>query len=201
MSRISISLPLAALVIFCSLSTPAEAQNYGRHRTVRSAGQVVINGVALSYQQRLALARRGVRVPAGRYWYDRRSGVWGMEGGPARGVIAPYLRVGGRLNSNASRGRSGVFINGRQLTHGEASVLRRALRRLPRGYYWLDHNGNAGRVGGRALVNLRKVIKRSQGRRNYLIRGPGSGRKRTSLAGDGRTTCVNSGGYTRCYSR
>lgn len=199
MPRIHLAIPAAVLMLSFVFSTPADAQ---RRRRQASTG-VVVNGKQMSTRVWLALARRGARIPSGRYWYDARSGAWGLQGGPARGVLAAGLRIGGRLKSNASRGRSGVFVNGRQLTHGEALALRRLVRRLPRGHYWLDRHGNAGRVGGPALVNLRRLYRKATrpGKRgNYLIRKPGiGGRKGISVAGDGRTTCVNTAGYTRCY--
>jgi len=115
--------------------------------------------------------------------------------------------IGGMLKADASRGRSGVFINGRQLTYVEAYYLKRLVRYLPRGYYWLDSQGNAGRVGGPALVNLRRLVARatggsSRGSRgsNWLIRGGKyGGRSGGSMAGDGKTTCINISGYSRCY--
>lgn len=204
MKSLSIIIPAAALLLATVLSTPAVAQ-YRRGRTARpAAGRVIINGKALSRTVRRALARRGLRISAGRYWYDRRSGAWGHAGGPIRGVITAGLRGGGRLKANASRGRSGVYVNGRQLTWAEALYMRRLVRYLPRGSYWVDRWGNAGRVGGPALVNLRRLAVRSgargRGRGNWLVRRPGiGGRGGIGVAGDGKTTCVSTAGYTRCY--
>jgi len=42
--------------------------------------------------------------------------------------MLPGLRLGGPLRGGASRGTSGVFINGRQLTFGEKSDLEGACR-------------------------------------------------------------------------
>jgi hypothetical protein len=199
MSRLTLIISLAT-VLTATLVTPALARY-----APRVGGQVIVNGQAMAPALRLALIRRGVRIPGGRYWYDARSGAWGLEGGPTRGFTTAGLRLGGQLKANASNGRSGVFVNGRQLTHGEASALRRLVGRFPRGHYWVDSHGNAGRVGGPALVNLRVLAARSSGgsRRgggNWLIRGGKyGGRSGMSMAGDGKTTCVNVSGYTRCY--
>lgn len=213
MNRLSIIIPAAALLFATVLSTPAAAQ-YRRGRTARPAGRVIINGKTLSRAVRAALARRGLRITAGRYWYDRRSGAWGYAGGPIRGVIAAGLRGAGRLKANASRGRSGVYVNGRQLTWAEAIYMRRLVRYMPRGRYWVDRWGNAGRVGGPALVNLRRLAARSGARAgarsgarsgarglrgNWLVHRPGTGgRTGIGVAGDGKTTCVSTAGYTRC---
>ncbi len=80
--------------------------------------------------------------------------------------------------------------------------MRRLVRYMPRGRYWVDRWGNAGRVGGPALVNLRLLARSSGGggNGNWRIRGGRhGGRSGISLAGDGKTTCVNTAGYTRCY--
>ncbi len=197
----SLAIPLAALLLSTTISTTADAQRR-RYRAKRpaAAAKVIVNGKVLPRSVLIAAARRGLRIANGRYWYDRRCGLWGYEGGPARGIVKAGLRVGGRLKSNASRGRSGVFVNGRQLTYVEAYYLYRLVRYLPRGYYWLDRRGNAGRVGGPRLVNLVRLAKRAGGGRSWLRRSKGiGGRGGLSIAGDGKTTCVNTPGYTRCY--
>src|SRR5262245_47402158 len=56
-----------------------------------------------------------VRIVPGRYWYDRVSGAWGIEGGPTIGLILPGLNIGGTLRADASRGGMLVWVNGRRL--------------------------------------------------------------------------------------
>jgi hypothetical protein len=196
MKRMLSTLAILALAIFAFHGSAAA--NPG------SYGHVLVNGQTLPWAVRAALAQRGTHVPAGRYWYDQRSGAWGLEGGRTRGFMQAGLQLGGPLRADASRGRSGVYINGRQLKHGEAQVLRRLLGRLARGSYWLDSHGNAGRVGGPALVNLRQLAARrgggGRGGRSWLVRQEGiGGRGGIGVAGDGRTTCVSTANYTRCY--
>ncbi len=49
---------------------------------------VMVNGVALDSKTKQALERTyGVPIRPGRYWYDKVSGVWGIEGGPAFHII------------------------------------------------------------------------------------------------------------------
>src|SRR6188768_2863480 len=43
--------------------------------------------------------RYSVRIADGRYWYDKASGAWGVEGGPTLGFILPGLDVGGPLRA------------------------------------------------------------------------------------------------------
>jgi hypothetical protein len=93
------------------------------------SGKVIVNGQALPAKAVQAL-EQAYRVPIapGRYWYDAFSGAWGAEGGPIAGQMMPGLRLGGPLKANASRGNTGVFINGRELTMSEVLGLQQACR-------------------------------------------------------------------------
>lgn len=57
--------------------------------------RVIVNGAILesailgAYESRF-----GAHIPDGRYWYDRASGAWGIEGAPARCVTARGLDLG-----------------------------------------------------------------------------------------------------------
>src|SRR5262245_55030736 len=84
------------------------------------ARKVAVNGKALSEAEIRALEKRaGGSVKSGSYWYDRVSGAWGHAGGPLAGLIPAGLDLGGPLRADASRGDTGVFINGRQLARVE----------------------------------------------------------------------------------
>jgi hypothetical protein len=109
------------------------------------------------------------RVPDGAYWYDSRCGAWGMEGGPCLGVIQPGLQMGGPLRSDASRGNTGVFINGRELHMMDVLALQQMVAVLP-GRYWLDAYGNCGYEGGPALGNLYQLAQTAA-----MARGSGGG--------------------------
>ena len=56
-------------------------------------------------------------LPRGRYWHDPACGAWGSVNGPCLGVFAGGMRIpgSGSLKPNASGGRTGVFVNGREL--------------------------------------------------------------------------------------
>lgn len=77
----------------------------------------VINGVRLTPQEYTSLSQKiGQPAPAGRFWYDGVSGMWGYEGGPVMGQLPPSLpEVRGSLRADASGGLTQVFINGRAL--------------------------------------------------------------------------------------
>ncbi|MDX2120183.1 MAG: hypothetical protein SF070_03855 [Gemmatimonadota bacterium] len=125
---------------------------------------VVVNRVRLTAQQVSGFESRwSVRVQDGRYWYDRRSGAWGMDGGPTAGWILAGLDLGGPLPADASRGTSGVFINGRELPEADVSALLR-ITPVYQGRWWVDAQGSFGAEGGPALGNL-WVLARQRGMR------------------------------------
>src|SRR5215472_8690006 len=85
---------------------------------------IVVNGEPLSNETIEQLQQvYPVAIPPGRYWYDAMSGAWGHEGEPVAGQMMAGLRLGGSLAANASRGTSGVYVNGRQITLGEKGYL------------------------------------------------------------------------------
>lgn len=119
------------------------------------ASGVFVNGVELrdDVVSRLKHAY-STNVPAGRYWYDRRSGLWGLEGGPGIGRIEAGLALGGPLQPGASASRTGVFVNGREIHGSELAWLESHFGPVRRGRYWLDAVGRAGFEGGPAQFDL-----------------------------------------------
>ncbi len=108
---------------------------------------VILNGERLSQEQIQGLERLyNMRAVSGDYWYDKKSGLWGLKGGPALGVGLPNLTIGGALQPNASNGNTRVFINGRELHYVDVAFLQTLGPVLP-GRYWLDALGNCGFEG------------------------------------------------------
>jgi hypothetical protein len=109
---------------------------------------VIVNGRRMDAAQLVAFhARYGAYPGAGAWWYDTTSGLYGQQGGPA----LSFLHAGhdfGPLDPNASRGNTGVFINGRQLPQIEVQTWMQLVGGvvLP-GRYWLDHQGSFGYEG------------------------------------------------------
>jgi hypothetical protein len=125
-------------------------------RGASAATSVIVNNVALTAEVLTALQRLyPVPIAPGRYWYDAVSGAYGVDGGPVVGQMLPGLTLGGPLRADASRGTSGVFINGRQLTAGETAYIAQACRTpvIP-GRYWVTGQGFGGYEGGPAAFSL-----------------------------------------------
>jgi hypothetical protein len=123
---------------------------------------VVINGERLPADVLQVLeAHYRVRVANGRYWYDRVSGAWGVEGGPTAGLILPGLRIGGPLASNASNGTTMVWINGRRLPMRDLLALQQLTGPVAPGRYWVNGDGWGGVEGGPPIVNLRDLAARN----------------------------------------
>ena len=153
-----------------------------------AARNIVVNGVKLSDEvlSQLEAAYR-VRVLDGAYWYDRRCGAWGLDGGPTAGIIVAGLDLGGPLASDASRGRTGVFVNGRELPIQDVLALQQ-LTPVYRGRYWIDAMGNVGYENNpTVMLNLVQLSNRARGGNTYHSRngltGIGSG-------GNGKTSYV-----------
>ena len=117
---------------------------------------IVVNAVPLSAETVRQLKQLyPVPIKPGRYWYDAFSGAWGLEGGPIAGQMLPGLALGGPLRADASRGTSGIFINGRHITLSERAYLEQTCRtRTVPGRYWVNARGVGGFENGPAWFDL-----------------------------------------------
>jgi hypothetical protein len=130
-----------------SLPLPAQAN---------SGTRVIVNGLELSRGQVAELVSTyRTAVSPGRYWYDSRSGAWGLEGRETAGFLTPGHEFG-PVAPNASNGDTGVIVNGRELPSVEVMRLQMLLGQVGQGRWWLD--GNTGYFGAegnpRPLGNL-----------------------------------------------
>jgi hypothetical protein len=105
----------------------------------------------------------GAAPPAGHYWYDSRSGLYGYWGREAAGYIRPGHNFG-ELSPRASNGNTGVFLNGREINMTEAGFFQRLFGVVYQGHFWLDgSNGNMGVEGNPTpLANLVVAMQRAQ---------------------------------------
>jgi membrane-associated protease RseP (regulator of RpoE activity) len=109
---------------------------------------VSINGREISPQEVQQLRMTyGYVAPPGQYWYDSRSGLYGVMGYEAAGFMQPGHDFG-PLPAHASNGNTGVFINGRQINMAEAMYCQRLFGAVYQGRWWLDgRTGNLGAEG------------------------------------------------------
>jgi hypothetical protein len=117
----------------------------------KTNASVVINGRALDAEQIAALkARYRVEPRPGNYWYDVRSGLFGVAGQPAAGFMFAGHDFG-PLAEDASAGNTGVYLNGRNLGVVEVTILvsLTGVAWQP-GRYWFDAQGNVG-IDGNSL--------------------------------------------------
>lgn len=136
---------------------------------------VLVNGERLGDEALRQLESRfQATVPEGSYWYDKVSGAWGQQGGPAQGLTLPGLEVGGPLRADASNGNTGVFINGRELHYLDVVGLQQIAGAVNPGRYWVDAQGNGGYEGGAAVFNLRLMAQQAAAARGGLWTTPGS---------------------------
>ena len=134
---------LTAALLFCPATPRARAMD-----------NVVVNDLVVPSEQIQYLEQKfRIRILGGNYWYDRNTGAWGYRGGPAMGLIPPFLNLGGPLKADASNGHTRVFINGRELHQRDVQFLQQITVVRP-GRYWCDERGNIGFEGGPALANL-----------------------------------------------
>lgn len=155
---------LLALVLASVAASPAQA-----------GGGVYVNGVELEEATLDAYRRQFGYVPgAGRYWYDVATGAWGQEGQGTAGFIPPGLPIGGPLASDASNGRTGVWINGRQLADSDVRALAAIGIVAQPGRWWVDAYGNAGPEGGPAWFNIHAYARQASG--DSLYRRSSDGR-------------------------
>ncbi len=117
--------------------------------------QVVINGQPLDEERLRALETLyGRSVPDGRYWYDAACGAWGLEGGPTIGLMIPGLDLPGPMPENISGGRTGTWINGREIHPDDRAAFMAAFGMCWSGRFQLDAMGNLGPEGGPMITNL-----------------------------------------------
>jgi len=119
-------------------------------------GDVIINNKALTKEQIAEIGKTyGIKPQPGNYWYDAKSGLYGVVGYQAYGFMLPNHNFG-TMDRNASNGNTGVFVNGREIPIAEYTVWSSMVGNwIQPGSYWLDHTGNAGYEGNpMPVINL-----------------------------------------------
>jgi hypothetical protein len=175
--------PMSALIVSIALTFAGGCAH---------ADDVIVNDVRLDDGVRRTLERMyNVEIEAGRYWYDPVSGVWGRDGGPAVGIVHAGLPLGGPLRRDASRGNTGVIVNGRELHALDVAALQRCVP-VQRGRYWVHASGFGGHEGGPPLFNLAALC--GGGSSGGGVQCDGSGSCGASATRSGVTGIVSEGG-------
>ena len=124
----------AVLLSTCVLSVPWLVREAVSEEKSQAIPSVRINGSVLTAEQIQELeAFYGVRPVAGDYWYDAMSGLYGITGYQAGGMMMPGHPFG-ELSPDASKGDTGVFINGRELTIIEVEYIQMLLGTVGRSF-------------------------------------------------------------------
>jgi hypothetical protein len=147
-----------------AMQAPAAAPMLASSQTSGGTG-VFVNQRELTQQQLAAIKQMyGQATPPGRYWYDARSGLYGVWGREAAGYIRPGHDFG-PLPANASNGNTGVIINGREINMTEAAFFQRIFGAVYQGRWWLDgQTGNVGMEGNPTpIANIVAALQQSQG--------------------------------------
>ena len=110
--------------------------------------KVIINDLELNEIQLNEIETKyGVQPKVGNYWYDSKSGLYGVVGYASFGFMLPGHDFG-ELRQDASNGNTNVIVNGRELPKNEWMVWSYVLGYyIQVGNYWFDHQGNAGYIG------------------------------------------------------
>ncbi|KAM6588752.1 hypothetical protein CsatA_011357 [Cannabis sativa] len=86
--------------------------------------KVFINGQPI--QDRVVKKAEKIAGPIrpGDYWYDYRSGFWGVMGQPCLGIIPPFIEeFNYPMPTNCGAGNTGVYVNGRELHQRDLELL------------------------------------------------------------------------------
>ncbi|KAK5995959.1 hypothetical protein PT974_04379 [Cladobotryum mycophilum] len=159
--------PTAHFSLRSLLSKATKKASHGIARTVSSPMdnvQVVVNGVQLGRGDIANLWAQLGSVSSGAYWYDRRSGAYGLIGGPCIGAMMPGQHLGGGQLAPNSSGNSGtgVFINGREIHALDVMGLRNIGVSVMQGNWWVNGDGSYGAIGSPIVIgNLRMQAQRS----------------------------------------
>jgi len=152
-----------------SLPSPVSAAPAGIAETPAAplpVGDVYINGRKLEVPDLRELeARQSAAPEPGRYWYDAKSGLWGLWGHAAGGLALADLWPAA-LAADAAAGATGVIVNGRELTLVELGAIASLLdwpASEPRHYagrYTLDAKGALYGPANRYLGNLKQAAEK-----------------------------------------
>jgi hypothetical protein len=135
-------------VVFIALITLGSITTcFAESGAAYSHGPVKVNGRELTAAEKQDFLQVYGALPIpGEWWYDSKSGLYGLMGQSAMGSMNPGHDFGA-MPANASQGDSGVYLNGRQLPAQELQIYAMVLGQIEPGRYWMDAGGNFGKEG------------------------------------------------------
>lgn len=117
---------------------------------------VFVNGKCLSLRELVDLrscAYPPKKLRPGKYWYDKVSGLWGKEGHKPCQIISPQLAVGDTIKREASKGKTNILINNREITRLELHMLKLAgINCEGNVCFWLSADGSCQEEGMNNVV-------------------------------------------------
>ncbi|CAM6092818.1 unnamed protein product [Calypogeia fissa] len=105
--------------------------------------KVVVNGVPISDNLVKKAEEQAGPIHPGTYWYDSQAGFWGVAGGQCLGIIPPFIEeFNYPMTRDCAAGRTGIFVNGRELHYSDKEKLcRRGLPDSPGMSYLIEIDG------------------------------------------------------------
>ncbi|KAH7421570.1 hypothetical protein KP509_13G064100 [Ceratopteris richardii] len=125
-----------------------------------SRRRVMVNGCLIPEAAVQMAEKLAGPVHAGTYWYDYQAGFWGVMGGPCLGIVMPHIEeFNFPMPTNCTGGKTGIFVNGRELHERDLEVLaRRGLPTDSGKAYIVDVSGTVvDEDSGRPLKGLGKL--------------------------------------------
>ena len=160
-----------------------------------AADKVVVNRVRLSAEQLSHLEQQlNTHIVPGRYWYDKRSGLWGNEGEGNKGQLPANLSIAAPMPADISGTGTGVWVNGREIHWQEYQSLMRVYGRVIPGRYFLEANGNSGFEGGPVAYNLFADARPKQKQHINWFHGGHEQNGGSVIGGGGTVGFIGSGG-------
>ncbi|KAL1801864.1 hypothetical protein ACET3Z_030511 [Daucus carota] len=133
------------------LLTDSRAKEIMRHEISCAVNQippelVIVNGKPLCHEelvQLLGCPNPPRKLKPRKYWYDKQSGLWGMEGEKPCQIITPQLAVGDPIMKNASNGNTNILVNNREITKPELWIMQFAgIRCEGQPHFWCTADGS-----------------------------------------------------------
>ncbi|KAK1395063.1 Extra-large guanine nucleotide-binding protein 1 [Heracleum sosnowskyi] len=117
---------------------------------------VILNGKPLcraELVQLLGCPNPPRKLKPRKYWYDKQSGLWGLEGEKPCQIITPQLDVGDPIMQNASNGKTNILVNNREITKPELWVMQLAgIHCEGQPHYWCSADGSFQEVGQKNVI-------------------------------------------------